>query len=110
MYSPAERTGVTGPSTVNFGAVPVPAPIQAGSHPPGYQQNLNAQEMSSAARASLDASERNEGLGQGLGLSGGDASNDTAGNVWNAVKGWATAAGNTLAETEKEVWKRINKE
>ncbi|KAF2160510.1 hypothetical protein M409DRAFT_29131 [Zasmidium cellare ATCC 36951] len=106
MYSPPETTG---PTTLNFGAVPAPAPITAGSHPPGYQQNTNAQEMTSAARASLDAEERRgSNFGTNFGLGGGDSTNDTAGNVWNAVKGWATTAGKSLAETEKEVWKRIN--
>lgn len=112
IYSPAESTG---PTTLNFGAVPAPAPITAGSHPPGYQQNTNAQEMTSAARASLDATERKESnfgtnLGTNFSLGGGDSTNETAGNVWNAVKGWATTAGKSLAETEKEVWKRINGE
>jgi len=111
MYSPPETTRAA-PTTINFGAVPAPTATQAGSHPPGYRQDLNAQEMSSAQRASLDASERREGPGQGFGMSmgGGDASNDTMASAWNAVRGWASAAGNTLAETEKEVWKRINKD
>lgn len=98
-----------GPTTLSFGAAPAPQ-TQAGSHPPGYQQNVMAQEMSSAARASLDQEEqRRPSIVPSLNL-GGDSANDTAGNVWNAVKGWASAAGNTLAETEKEVWKRINRD
>lgn len=69
-----------------------------------------AQEMSSAARASLDQQDERRGsLVPNLNL-GGDSANDTVGNAWNAVKGWATAAGNTIAETEKEVWKRINRD
>jgi hypothetical protein len=94
---------------MNFGAAPAPQ-IQAGSGPPGYQQNVHAQELTPAARASLEQEEqRRPSLAANLGL-GGDSTNDTAGNVWNTVKGWANAAGTTLAETEKEVWKRINRD
>ena len=90
---------------MNFGAAPQPIPAAA-AHPPGYQQNLQAQEMSSAQRASLDAQERrNDGAGFG-GFGGGGE--NSSGEMWNAVKGWMGKAGETLAETEKEVWKRIN--
>lgn len=106
-----------GPTTINFGAVPSPAPAP-GSHPPGYQQNVNAQEMSSAARAELEQIERKEGLAAGLGFGstgdgvsglGGADVNDTAANVWNTVTGWASAASKTLIETEKKVWDTVNK-
>ncbi|CZT22799.1 uncharacterized protein RCC_08505 [Ramularia collo-cygni] len=98
-----------GPTTLNFGAAPAPQ-IQAGSHPPGYQQNVMAQEMSSTARASLEQQDqRRPSIVPNLNI-GGDSANDTAGNMWNAVKGWASAAGSTIAETEKEVWKRINRD
>jgi hypothetical protein len=30
--------------------------------------------------------------------------------VWQAAKKWASAAGDSLAAAEHEVWKRINKE
>ena len=107
-YSPPERAG--GPTTINFGAVPAPTQTSVGSHPPGYHQNLNAQEMSSAQRASLDAEESRGSFAHNLEL-GGDSSNDlSAGSVWNTMKSYATFAGNKLAETEKEVWKRINKD
>ncbi|CAK4033922.1 Hypothetical predicted protein [Lecanosticta acicola] len=111
-YSPPERAG--GPTTVNFGAAPQPIPAAA-SHPPGYQQDTNAQEMSSAARASLDAQERKDGMGGFGGNFGGGSSSgggglgggDGAGDMWTAVKGWVGKAGETLAETEREVWRRI---
>lgn len=103
-----QNTSTPGPTTLNLGPVygqqgGVPPPA---SHPPGYQQNVFAQEMSSAQRASLEQHERNEGLS--LGSTGNDSTNDTVGNMWNAVKGWATVAGTKLAETEEQVWKRIN--
>jgi len=31
-------------------------------------------------------------------------------SVWDTAKKWASAAGNSLAAAEGEVWKRINKE
>jgi hypothetical protein len=37
----------------------------------------------------------------------GDDATQTAGNVWNAVKGWASAAGSKVAEAEAAAWKTI---
>jgi hypothetical protein len=106
-YAPTHSTTAGGPTTLNFGAAPAPQ-IQAGSGPPGYQQNVHAQEMSPAARSSLEQEEqRRPSMAANLGL-GGDGTNDT--NVWDTVKGWANAAGTTLAATEKVVWKRINRD
>ncbi|EME49359.1 hypothetical protein DOTSEDRAFT_68213 [Dothistroma septosporum NZE10] len=107
-YSPLGRAG--GPTTVNFGAVPAPTPTIVGSHPPGYHQNVDAQEMSSAQRASLDAEQRRGSFAPGLGMGGNDSNDFSAGSVWNTMKTYANFAGNKLAETEKEVWKRINKD
>lgn len=108
-------------TTVNLGPVNPPPSVSA-SHPTGYQQNLFAQEMSPAQRASLDQQEESErrgsmfaGLpggqsggagGSGGGVIGEDAS-QTAGNMWNAVKGWASAAGSKVAEAEAAAWKKI---
>ena len=47
------------------------------------------------------------GMGFG-GVGAGDAASETAGNVWGAVKGWASGVGETLRETEEGVWRRIN--
>lgn len=109
------------PTTVNLGPVN-PPPSMAASHPTGYQQNLFAQEMSSAQRASLDQQEAEDRRGSvfaGLpggpsgGTSGnaggimGDDAGQTAGNMWNAVKGWASAAGSKAAEVEAAAWKKI---
>ncbi|SMQ45814.1 unnamed protein product [Zymoseptoria tritici ST99CH_3D1] len=101
-------TTAAGPTTLNFGAAAAPQQIQAGSGPPGYQQNVHAQELTPAARASLEQEQSRPSMATNLGLS--DSTNETAGNVWNTVKGWASSAGTTLAETEKEVWKRINRD
>ncbi|KAH7329359.1 hypothetical protein B0I35DRAFT_420031 [Stachybotrys elegans] len=68
------------------------------SHPPGYQQNVHASELNSNQRVAYNASamENSQGLnGEG---------------VWDTARKWATAAGESLAAAEGEVWKRINKE
>nr|POE88060.1 hypothetical protein CFP56_11289 [Quercus suber] len=114
------------PTTLNMG--PVGSPVASG--PLGYQQNAYAQDLSPAQRASLDQQEHREsfasgGLMNNLGLGGGDktlgggltetmgfqesGAAATAGDMWNSVKGWASAAGEKLAETEKAVWERVNK-
>lgn len=121
-HAPTHTTSTTntppkaglGPTTLNFGAVsPVGGGIAPPSHPPGYQQNVMAQEMSSAARASLDATERRESLAGSFGLSGSGTSAlpGTGGTngIWDTVKGWGITASQTLAETEKKVWERVNK-
>lgn len=108
-------------TTVNLGPVNPPPSVSA-SHPTGYQQNLFAQEMSPAQRASLDQQEESERRGSmfaglpggqsgGAGGSGGgvigEDAGQTAGNMWNAMKGWASAAGSKVAEAEAAAWKKI---
>ncbi|KAF5607275.1 hypothetical protein FPANT_967 [Fusarium pseudoanthophilum] len=73
------------------------------SHPPGYHQNVHASEFSSAQRAAHEASVSQERRPSLIG------DNDEEG-VWSAAKKWASAAGESLAAAEHEVWKRINKE
>ncbi|USW48702.1 hypothetical protein Slin15195_G020210 [Septoria linicola] len=113
--TPARAGSNAGPTTLNFGAVtPIAGGIAPASHPPGYQQNAMAQEMSSAARASLDATERRESLAGGgvfggAGLTGGAGSGGEGGSVWDTVKGYATAAQKGLIEVEQKAWDRINK-
>jgi hypothetical protein len=81
--------------------------------------------MTPAQRASLDQQEEADrrgsmfaglpggasggasGRGGGGGVIGDDAS-QTAGNVWSAVKGWASAAGETVAEAEAAAWKKLD--
>jgi hypothetical protein len=38
----------------------------------------------------------------------GDDASQTAGNVWSAVKGWASAAGEKVAEAEAAAWKKLD--
>lgn len=110
-YAPTHSTtGIQqgGPTTVNLGPV---AQGQQAQRPPGYQQNVYAQEMSSAQRSSIEQQERRESVVPSMGFGGagaGDTATETAGNMWNTVKGWASTAGEKLVETEESVWKRIN--
>lgn len=92
----------SGPTTLNFGPVAHDAPSD---HPPGYQQNTYAQDLNPAQRSGLDVQERKESIVNNL---GGETAGEAAENVWNAVKNWASVAGEKLAETEESVWKRIN--
>ncbi|KAF4457480.1 hypothetical protein F53441_530 [Fusarium austroafricanum] len=73
------------------------------SHPPGYHQNVHASEFSSAQRAAHEASVACERRPSLIG-------DDEGEGVWSAAKKWASAAGESLAAAEHEVWKRINKE
>ena len=106
--------GKAGSSTISappHAQIPGPAPTylqdinqQSGastSHPPGYRQDDQAAEFSSAQRAAHNASVEWDGQNGG----GGDEE-----GIWNTAKKWATAAGENLAAAENEMWKRINKE
>ncbi|KAF4468316.1 hypothetical protein FALBO_4799 [Fusarium albosuccineum] len=85
-------------------------PVQAGrsgdnfSHPPGYHQDVHASEFTSAQRAAHEASVEQEGRRPSL------LGDEDGEGVWQAAKKWASAAGESLAAAENEVWKRINKE
>lgn len=74
------------------------------SHPPGYQQDTHASELSSNQRAAHEAavSQPARNFDQGGGF-------DDEG-LWSTAKKWASAAGDGLAAAENEVWKRINKD
>ncbi|OAA47251.1 hypothetical protein BBO_02706 [Beauveria brongniartii RCEF 3172] len=93
------------------------------SHPPGYQQDAQAAEFSSGQRAAHEAyvaqhsNRLTSGLvmGMGLGAGGGGGGEAGAGDaegttIWNTAKKWASAAGDTLAAAEGEVWKAVNKD
>jgi hypothetical protein len=110
-YTPTHSTSAQAPPTASYPQQQTTLNLGPLSSPPaGYHQNSYAQEISSAQRASLGQHEQREGYALGLGSGAGPSSagSDAAGNVWNAVKGWANVAGTKLAETEEEVWKRIN--
>jgi hypothetical protein len=104
--APTHTTQLNGPTTLNLGPVSVPAASQQQqAAAPGYQQNIHAQELSSAQRSSLEEQERKESAFANV---GGDIAGETAGSVWSTVQGWVGAAGKGLAEAEEKVWKGIN--
>jgi hypothetical protein len=115
---------VSGRTTYNFGAVPDGAGHHrrvSSEHPPGYQQNIYAQEMTPEQRASLDQETRREsfvdkfglgGDGDGRGgspggLGGGDMG-ETVGKAWEGAKGLLSAAGKQLADAEEKAWRWAN--
>ncbi|KAK5111034.1 hypothetical protein LTR62_005409 [Meristemomyces frigidus] len=144
-YAPTHSTSTVGtapgqattpmriaPTTLNFGPVASPAVGSSqdrrvsSEHPAGYVQNVYAQDMSPAQRASLDQDTRGESFVSQLGLGGvgsslGDGMKGSGGGgrvgegwsegvegAWSAAKGWLGKAGEVIAEGEEEVWKRIN--
>jgi hypothetical protein len=77
------------------------------SHPPGYQQNVNADQFTSSQREEQHNAARSSS-GWGMGLGGGDGG-DSGEGVWGAARKWAQTAGDKLSAAENEVWRRINK-
>ena len=77
-----------------------PTPV-ALSHPPGYRQDIHAAETTTYHQAAQNSASNYP-----------DTSYQEDGNegIWNTAKKWATAAGDSLAAAENEVWKRVNKE
>ncbi|CAG9972423.1 unnamed protein product [Clonostachys byssicola] len=71
------------------------------SHPPGYHQNALGPGLSSRQedQGIYYTSQQQQRF---------DDDQDEEG-LWGAARKWATAAGNSLAQAENEVWKRINK-
>lgn len=63
------------------------------SHPPGYQQNTS----------------NGYGSYHHGGMQDQGPVDEDDDSVWGTAKKWATAAGNSLAEAENEVWKRFTK-
>lgn len=120
--TPARVVG--GLTMTNLGPVAFPpgySPAEGGQdrrvsteHPQGYVQNAYAQDLSPAQRASLEQETRRGSFVDSLGLGGdsarrsGEGWQEGAQDVWNTAKGWLGKAGSALAETEEQVWKRIN--
>ncbi|KAK2630250.1 hypothetical protein QTJ16_001070 [Diplocarpon rosae] len=78
-------------------------------HPPGYHQNVYASELTSDQRRAQEAEEANNSSGFGIPDSGGAGGFDSEG-VWNTAKKWAQQAGDKISATERDVWRKINKE
>lgn len=111
-YGPAGTTATDSSSTGG----PRPTSLYEGgpaasfSHPPGYQQDTYAAEFTSDQRAAHNAAVQQGHGGQHGLLDGSGGGDDDEGSVWGTAKKWATAAGNSLAAAENEVWRRINKD
>lgn len=113
-YGAQPPTSSTSTSTTASSTYPAPlpnadygAPRRSLEHPPGYQQNLYASELSSDQRRAQDAANNSSG---GLGGYGGSEKGGIdAESMWNTASKWVTAAGNKLSETEEEIWRRINR-
>ncbi|RKU47976.1 hypothetical protein DL546_004376 [Coniochaeta pulveracea] len=74
-------------------------------HPPGYQQNPSAADMTSSQR---EASLQSAAAAPYHGYGGGVADNGDEEGVLGMAKKWAQTAGEKLSAAEQEVWKRIN--
>jgi len=92
-----------------YGSYPVPiaaeygAPRQSFEHPPGYQQDAYASELTSDQRRAQDANNSSSGSTESVGGINTD-------NIWNTTKQWASTAGKKISETESEIWRRISKD
>lgn len=97
--APAASSGSGALPTASLGEL---GPDDKFSHPPGYQQNaLASAETSSHLQAG--------GTYQGTYLPRSHDEDQDDESLWGMARQWATAAGNSLAQAENEVWKRINK-
>jgi hypothetical protein len=101
----------TATASTPYGSYPVPiaaeygTPRQSLEHPPGYQQDSYASELTSDQRRALDAN-NSSSLG-GTSESVGSINTE---NIWNTTKQWASTAGRKMSETEAEIWRRISKD
>ncbi|KAL7792519.1 hypothetical protein V8C37DRAFT_380585 [Trichoderma ceciliae] len=102
---PTQGGSSTSTSTAYSPNVPQPTFLQSNdrepdfSHPPGYQQNINAADFTRDQREAHNASFTHSSY-----------QSFEEESVWNTAKKWAAAAGDSLAAAENEVWKRINKD
>ena len=79
------------------------APRRSHEHPPNYQQNVYASELTSDQRNAQEANTS--------GIGAPDTSESVGGmDFLNTAKKWAQHAGEKISEAEAEVWRRINKE
>ncbi|PBP22702.1 hypothetical protein BUE80_DR006415 [Diplocarpon rosae] len=118
MVSSAYQPTKSSTSTDNAAAVPYPVSLSQAAddprrgsleHPPGYHQNVYASELTSDQRRAQEAEEANNSSGFGIPDSGAAGGFDSDG-VWNTAKKWAQQAGDKISATERDVWRKINKE
>lgn len=104
VLGPARASTTTSTQMLGSGPSILP-PDDRFSHPPGYQQNINASEFDSHQRAAHNAFVA-DNPNKRLSFTG-DGDDE---GVWDTAKKWASAAGDSLAAAENEVWRRINKD
>ncbi|KAL3428357.1 hypothetical protein PVAG01_01866 [Phlyctema vagabunda] len=110
-------TSSTATANTPSSAYPVPvqdygaAPRESIEHPPGYQQNAYASELTNDQRRAQEVTNASSDTSLGLGGFGQSQSEDsTAGTMWDTAKKWAQTAGEKISEGEQQVWRKINKE
>ncbi|KAI6712202.1 hypothetical protein PZA11_002244 [Diplocarpon coronariae] len=105
-------------SMANAASVPCPVSLPSAAddsrrgsleHPPGYHQNVYASELTSDQRRAQEAEEANNSSGFGISNSGSAGGFESDG-VWDTAKKWAQQAGDKISATERDVWRKINKE
>lgn len=79
------------------------APRRSLEHPPGYQQNVYASDLTSEQRRAMETNASRE---NSEGMMGGEHGE----GMWNTLGKMAQQAGAKIAETEASVWRSINKE
>ena len=102
----APPTSTTSTSTAPSFAHPVALPSgqesrQSIEHPPGYKQDTYASEMTSDQRRAQETNNSSS-------LGGGTA--DENEGIFAMAKQWVQTAGTKIAQSEAEVWRKINKE
>ena len=99
-------------------------PRRSLEHPPGYQQNPYAAEMTSEQRAATNGGyipgyrvgNQTPGTPGGGVMGGGGSHGGILGggggdeSVWGMAAGWLKGVGKKAAEIEESVWKRVNGE
>jgi hypothetical protein len=102
------RTTNTPPSPYPVSIPPTEfgGPRRSMEHPPGYQQNTYAADLTSDQRRAQQAHTAVVGH-QNSSHHDGDMDQES---VWNIAKNWAQQAGEKLSVAEAEVWRKINKQ
>ena len=104
-YTPSHSTLPMPPQQQQQPPPPMPTALRPGppSSPPAYHQNAYAQDLSAAPRSQLVQPQESR-----AGAAFGGSGDGDEGGMWGAVRGWVSATGKVLAQTEESVWKRIN--
>lgn len=102
QQQPRSSTSTTQAASSSYHPVQLP-PRRSLEHPPGYQQNVYASDLTSEQRRAMETNASRENPERMGGEQGGDG-------VWNTLGKMAQQAGAKIAKTEASVWRSINKE